>query len=404
MKLTDATVAALKLPQGKNELLTFDEATRGFGVRLREGGKRTWIVQYRVGPRQRRLSLGTVGIVDAATARRFAKEALAGIQLGADPQAAKAAGRVPKAREVTLGEVIDRYLPFAERRLKASTYSGVILHLRKHWQPLHVHEFRKLERRHVAAELGRIAIDSGPYGANRSRAALSALFSWAIGEGLTDANPVAGTNKAIEEISRDRVLSQRELALVWGASGDGDYGAIVKLLILTGQRREEVGGILWSEIDFGKALWSIHGNRTKNALPHEVPLSALAVDILRKQQRRDDRDLIFGSRDGSFQGWSNAKAALDRRIQIQMRPQDHRAILEPWRLHDIRRTVATRLGDIGVLPHVVEAILNHTSGSRAGVAGIYNRATYALEKRAALNLWAQRLAAIVEDHVRVFQE
>jgi integrase len=199
---------------------------------------------------------------------------------------------------MTLGELVERYLPRAERKLKASSYAGVVLHLQKHWKPLHTHEIRNLERRHIAAELGRIAVSSGLYGANRSRAALSSLL-----------NPVVGTNKATDEISRDRVLLQDELRLAWQCAGSGDYGAIVRLLILTGQRREEVGGTLWSEIDLDAGLWSIGAARTKNALPHDVPLSSPAVSILHEISRRGDRDYVFGSSQGPFQGWSNAKAA-----------------------------------------------------------------------------------------------
>ncbi len=382
VKLTDGSVASLKLPDGKAELLVFDETLAGFGIRIRAGGKRSWIAQYRIGQQQRRLSLGAVGVLDAAQARKRAKEVLARVGLGQDPQADKVAARAPKIREMTLSELVERYLPIAERKLKASTHAGVVLHLRRHWKPLHKYEIQNLERRHVAAELGKISEQSGPYGANRSRAALSTLFAWAIGEGLADSNPVIGTNKAIEEVARDRVLSPTELRLAWNCAGLGDYGAIVRLLILTGQRREEVGGMLWPEIDLEKALWSISADRTKNGLPHDVPLSPAAVELLSSLPRREDRDLVFGASDGPFQGWSNAKSALNDRMKASSGGK-----FKPWRLHDIRRTVATRLGDQGVLPHVVEAILNHISGHRAGVAGIYNRAIYAAEKRAALDAW-----------------
>ena len=393
MKFTDRNVADLELLAGKTELLIFDELLPGFGVRLRAGGKRSWIAQYRIGRQQRRLTLGSVGTVDAVEARKRAKATLARAQLGQDPQGEKTAARAPRAREITLAEVVDRYLPFAERKLKPSTYSGIVLHLRKHWRPLHAHELHALERRHVAAELSRIATSSGLYGANRSRAALSALFAWAIGEGLADSNPVFGTNKATEEISRDRVLSPDELRLAWLHAGSGHYGAIVRLLVLTGQRREEVGGMLWSELDLDAALWTIGKDRTKNGLQHDVPLSPPAVAILRGIPRRDDRDLVFGSSNGPFQGWSNAKSALDDRMTNALRAEKgNRGKSVPVALHDIRRTVATRLGDLGALPHVVEAILNHISGHRAGVAGIYNRAIYAAEKREALDKWAETIA------------
>ena len=212
MKLTKETVKGLKLPSDKGEAIWFDERLPGFGLRIRAGGKRTWIAQYRLGSKQRRMTIGSAEKVDADVAWVEAKKALAKAELALDPQAEKAAARAPKAPELTLADVIDRYLPVAERKLKPGTYLGVVLHLRKHWRPLHSVELKDLTRRHVAAELGRIAHGSGLYGANRSRAALSALFAWAIGEGLADANPVVGTNKATEEVPRDRVLSAAELS------------------------------------------------------------------------------------------------------------------------------------------------------------------------------------------------
>ena len=194
-----------------------------------------------------------------------------------------------------------------------------------------------------------------------------------------------------EEISRDRVLTNSELPAIWREAGVGDYAAIVRLLILTGQRREEAGGMLWSEIDTAGAVWHIGAGRTKNGLAHDVPLSAAALAVLSGLERHVGRDLIFGAGDGPYQGWSRAKAALDARIAAALgRPPP------PWRLHDIRRTVATRLADLGVLPHVIEAVLNHVSGHKAGVAGVYNRASYAAEKRAALTLWSDHVAALVE--------
>jgi integrase len=228
-----------------------------------------------------------------------------------------------------------------------------------------------------------------------ARASLSALFSWAIGEGLLDSNPVVGTNKAIDETPRDRVLTGDELTLIWRHACDLNYGAVIRLLILTGQRREKVGGLRWSELRLPDGIWSISAERTKNGKPHDVPLSTLALEILNAQSNREDRDLLFGARGGAFQGWSRAKEALDRRMLVALQnAHGEKAKLKPWRLHDIRRTMATRLGDLGVFPHVVEAILNHISGHRAGVAGIYNRAIYAPEKRAALQKWADHIAAL----------
>ncbi len=390
MRLTKAGVAKLSLPDDKSDLIVFDDDLAGFGLRLRSGGKRTWIAQYRLGTKQRRMSLGSAAAIDADEARKRAKAALSKVTLGIDPQIEKNGARVRAS--VTIGSTAETYLSrWAQTRLKPNNFANECRYLRVHWSPLHEVAVQSVTRAIVAARLGEIASTKGPYSANRARAALSAFYSWAIGEGLTDANPVVGTNKAIHEESRDRVLTPEELSLVWRLAGEWDYGAIVRLLILTGQRREEVGGMLWSEIDREGAVWRIGADRTKNGLAHDVPLSAPALAVLEGLERREERDFVFGAGDGAFQGWSNAKSALDGRASAALG-----RTIAPWRLHDIRRTAATRLADLGVLPHVIEAVLNHVSGHKAGVAGVYNRATYAAEKRAALALWASHVTALIQ--------
>ena len=205
-----------------------------------------------------------------------------------------------------------------------------------------------------------------------------------MGEGLVDANPVIGTNRS-EEKSRDRVLSPDEFRLIWNALGSDHFAAIMKLLALTGQRAGEVAGMRWSEIDVEKAMWSLPSGRTKNHRPHTVPLSAAALAILTAQERRSGsdgkpRDLIFGMGEGPFSGWSNSKEALDESLTEAAGKE-----LPHWTPHDLRRSFATHAAGIGIQPHIIEAVLNHVSGHRAGVAGIYNRATYEPEKRAALD-------------------
>jgi integrase len=396
MRLTKANIEKLALPASVNDKLVFDSTLPGFGLRLREGGKRTWIVQYRVGTKQRRVTLGTVETLNAEEARTRAKSALSKVHLGHDPQLEKAEARAQSAS--SLKAIAERYLEErAGRRLKPKTLAEVTRSLREHWKPLHAIPLTKIMRVDVAAQLGKIAKERGPIAANRSRAYLATLYSWSIAEGLAGANPVVGTNKAAEEISRDRVLSDEELRLVWSCVGESDdYGAIIRLLILTGQRREEVAAMRWSELDFDKRVWRIEAERTKNGLLHGVPLSDAAVDLLTARERREGRDLMFGSQDGPFQGWSNAKIALDGRILAKVKERDEKSGLKPWRLHDLRRTVATRMSELGVLPHVVEAVLNHISGHKAGVAGVYNRASYAAEKRQALDLWAAHVLALAK--------
>src|SRR5262249_19468138 len=222
-------------------------------------------------------------------------------------------------------------------------------------------------------------------------ATLSIFFGWAMAKGPAEANPIIGTEPAVTKGARDRVLTDDELRSIWAALPDSDYGDIVRLLALTGQRRDEIGSLRWSEVDFDKALIALPPERTKNSRPHDVPLSPPALAILKARPHLAGREYVFGSGARSHLGWSNYKVALDARIASK-------GAISGWRLHDLRRTVSTRMHDeLGVFPHIVEAVLNHVSGHRAGVAGIYNRATYAKEKAIALARWAEHLASIVSE-------
>ena len=337
---------------------------------------------------QRRKTIGSVETLSAGVAREAAKRDLAAVDLGDDPQADKAAERALATQ--TLEGVAARFLRHQEGRLKARSFDEVKRHLREHWSPLTRLPVHAITRREVASRLVDIKDERGGYAANRARATLSALFGWAIREGLVETNPVIGTNRQTDEVKRDRVLSDAELVAIWRACRDDDYGMIIKLLALTGQRRDEVGAMTKSEVDLAARRWTIPAARTKNGRAHETPLSDPVLAILNTAIEREGRDLIFGEGAGSFSGWSRAKLALDRRIaEIAGAP------LAPWRLHDLRRTAATRMADLGVQPHVIEAALNHVSGAKAGVAGIYNRALYSAEKRQALDLWAAHVEAIV---------
>jgi integrase len=222
------------------------------------------------------------------------------------------------------------------------------------------------------------------------------MYAWAMREGVVDVNPVLSTNTAGDEVARDRVLSSEEIVEIWQASRDDDYGCIVKLLILTGQRREEVGGIRDTEIDITKRLWCLPKERCKNKQAHEIPLSEMALSLLQRHRRIAGRDLFFGeTENGPFQSWSWNRREMDKRIAAARAASGNNTPFPPYVLHDVRRTVATGLGELGVQPHVIEAVLNHVSGSRRGVAGIYNRASYANEKRQALDLWSAHIASLL---------
>jgi integrase len=400
MKLTKAAVSRLALPSGKSDAIYFDDEVRGFGIRLRSGGKRTWIAQYKFGGKQRRITLGDVHKLDADKARAAAKDRLAQVTLGGDPQADKAMARAKAA--VTLGTVVDTYLTTKRTELRPKSFDETERYLRKYWRPLHGLPIHRIARDAVAARLTKIKAKNGPIAATRARAAMSALLGWAMREGLVAENVILGTNRPAEPKSRDRVLTNAELGEIWAACRDDDYGRIIRLLILTGQRRDEVGGVAWSEID--DVYWRIPGERTKNKRVHTVPLAPVAVSILKGIDRRDGKDRVFGTGDAGFGGWSKAKAALDRRVlDARSRaagksrtPIQAVTPIAPWTVHDIRRSVATHMAEIGVQPHIIEAVLNHVSGHKAGVAGIYNRATYEREVKAALALWADHVGSVTE--------
>ena len=221
--------------------------------------------------------------------------------------------------------------------------------------------------------------------ANRARSYLSMALSFGVLRGLLERNACAGIKAIRKEQARERVLADAELRAIWHAvAPETDYGAIVRLLVLLGQRRDEVAGIRRSELDLDRALWRLPGERTKNGRAHDVPLPAQAVAILASREPRPDRDLVFGGRKGPFSGWSQAKRRLDAALA-----------LPAWTLHDVRRTVVTGMVEVGIAPHVVEAVVNHISGHKSGVAGVYNRASYATEKRAALQRWADHVKRIV---------
>jgi integrase len=377
MKLTQTGLAKLELDSGKNDQIFFDDEIAGFGLRVREGGSRKWVVHYRLGGLQRRHTIGNASVLPLEDARKKARKVLVAVDDGKDPAAEKATKRA--ASSLIFSAVAADYLAAIKSTMKPRSHVECTRHLNKAWKPIHGLALGIVSRVTVASRLREIAKASGPTAANRARATLSAMYAWAIGEGLCETNPVDGTNKADEGGARDRVLSDAELASVWNAAPESDYGRIVRLLMLTGQRRDEIGSLRWSEIDTKAKTITLPASRTKNGREHVVPLSEDALAVLDTVLHYEGRDLVFGVGTGGFSGWSKAKAALDEKLGKD---------LAAWTLHDLRRTGATRMADSGVQPHIIEAVLNHISGHKGGVAGVYNRAAYEPEKRAALDTLA----------------
>jgi integrase len=387
MRLDARSVAALNL-DGKTDAIFFDDDLPGFGFRLRlsAGGRirKSWVAQYRRAGSSRRLLLGAGDVLTAEQARGMAKRALAKVALGEDPQADRL-DRRDKDR-VSVRSMVDEYLADKEREVRPRTLRELKRYLLGgFFKPLHSMPVDTVTRRDIAARLVAITREHGAIVAARSRAALSTFFVWGMQMGIVEHNAVVGTIQPKGGKRRERTLSDDELAAIWRACKDDDYGRIIRLLILLGARRQEVGGIAWSELDLERGLWKLPEARSKNKLKHELPLLPMALGILKDVPRLVLRDQLFGARSSDgFTGWDGQKAALDERSNVR-----------GWILHDVRRTFSTRLNDLGVAPHVVEQILNHQS-HRGQVGGVYNKSPYANEVCSALALWEDFIRTLVE--------
>jgi integrase len=314
-------------------------------------------------------------------AREEARKKAASVAHGANPSVE----RKKKRAADTLLKVIEAYLQYAKARQRPRSFQETERHLRAHAAALHHDRVETVQRRDVNAVLERITESSGPIAANRVRASLSALWSWGLRTGLIDAdsNPVAFTVRQPEK-ARERVLSDAELKAIWNAtSDDADHSRIVRLCLLTGCRREEIGSLRWRELQDDKIV--LGADRMKGGVGHEVALLPMISAALPRRPGATD-ECVFGSRGTGFSGWSKRKKGLDAKIA--------KAGLNvpPWGLHDLRRTFSTRLHDAGVEPLVIEAMLAH---KQQGVAAVYNRASFREVKRAALLRWHEIVRGII---------
>ena len=381
MKLTQKNVATLALPDGTSEAIFYDEDFPGFGLRLRGGGSRTWVFTYKIGSQHRRITLGSLAALTPARARETAADLHAAVRLGRDPSGEKTEGRVRAAE--TMLAVTQSYLTYQSGHLRRRSYTEVERHLLKYCKPLHGLQLQKIDRRAVGALVLDIGSNSGAATGNRVRASLSALFSWAMRQGLADHNPIAGSTRQAEQ-SRARVLSDDELKIIWNALGSDDYSAIIKILILVGSRRDEIGSLEWREITGDQIV--LPPQRVKNHREHRIPIVGAVRSILDGRERDDM--FVFGRACGKpFSGWGVSKAGLDRRIKAA----GHQ--LEPWVIHDLRRTMRSGLGKLGIAPHVAELAINH---ARKGIEATYDKYRYEAEIKTALTLWANHVLAVVE--------
>ena len=367
---------------GQAEAFFWDAGCRGLGLRALGSGKRSWVYQYRDEHRRtRRIVLGDVSAVSLEAARDAARQHAASVIQGGNPSAQRKAKRAA----TTMLDIIEAYLRYARTRQRPRSYKETERHLRLHSASLHHDCAEAVRRGDITTLLERVAKDSGPAAANRTRAALSAMWSWGLRTGLieADSNPVTFTVRQVER-PRERTLTDAELKAIWAATvGRGVYQRIVRLALLSGCRREEIGGLRWNEV--GDEWLLIGAGRMKGGITHEVPMLPMIATMLPERPEKAE-GCVFGRRGTGFSGWSKCKKALDTKIT------EAGTELAPWTLHDLRRTFSTRLHDAGIEPIVVEALLAH---KQQGVAGVYNRASFREAKRHALARWHEILSEIL---------
>ena len=349
----------------------------------------------------RRLTLGRYPDTKLMDARSLAQDALAKVKRGEDPQ-----GDVPP-RSAMFSAVVDEFVEaHCAQHNRASTAYETERLLRAEFIPLwNQHAFAQVRKADVLSALDAIVKRGTPSAANHAFAAVRKLFNWGVERGYIELSPCMGIARPAKHKSRERVLDAEELLILWRASEDVGYpfGSVFQLLALTAQRRGEVAGMRWNDLNLEEATWTIPAELTKNHRQHVVPLNEEALRIIKTVPRIHD-EWVFPARGdaGAFAGFSKAKRRMDKIANRKLveaaakagTGRDDAEELE-WTLHDLRRTAATGMAKLGVALHVVERVLNHVSGQFKGVAGVYNRFQYLPEMRDALKKWEKHLQLVV---------
>lgn len=385
-KLTKSAIDALPTPN--SDVVYWDAAFPGFGVKVTPKGRKVFIVLYRTGgagSKLRKYTIGPYGRITLHQARVAARKVFAARLDGRDPAAEKREAK----RRVLADRVEDLLETFIAQRLLQNRSGGEISRLLrrevgKPWARRSIHEITK---RDVVEIVSAIEQRGAPVAANKALKSIKTFLAWCVGRAVLDQSPAEGVPLPTKEVARDRVLNDDELAkVILSARKIGrPYGDIVEFLALTGQRRGEVAGLIWEELDLFQRIWTIPKSRSKNAKAHMVHLSTQSIALLKRAERRGP--FVFsplGTK--SFQEFANTKKLLDQLSGVSA-----------WRLHDLRRTCVSGMARLGVAPHIADRILNHQSGTISGVAAVYQRHEFLAERREALERWGAHVADIVNN-------
>jgi integrase len=355
--------------------------------------------------RLRRYTIGSYPAIKPAQARREAQQALDRVREGIDPSEEK---RVSRQREIAPGASGTDYLPAAVKdyldRLNRNTAPSTYREAKRILERDVVPAWRRMPiasitRGDVNRLIDTIIARGAEVHANRVLARIHAFFNWTVERGRLSASPAAGMKPPTKERPRDRVLSDDEVRWLWRACDELEwpFGPLTKLLLLTAQRRNEVAGMEWSEVDLKNAIWTLPGEKVKNNRAHEVHLSDAALEVLKSVPRVGDRLIFTSTGSNPVSGFSRAKTRLDVKMHAAKRTElgKKAEAIPGWILHDLRRTAATGMARLNFPPHVVDKVLNHVSGTIRGVAAVYNRFEYLEEQRAALQAWGRFIEALM---------
>jgi integrase len=403
LKLTQAAVDRLRPPiTGRVEY--WDTILPAFGLRVasaRPGRppRKTWMCTYRVAGRRVRETLGTTASVPKVEdARNLARASMQKAQVGTHPveerqsRAAAAAAR----RLDTLNQAMDHYFAgYAAQRMRSASFAEIRRTLERDVKPvLGSKPLPDITRRDVRELLQAIVERGAPSHANHVLSYLRAMLNWAVGNDLMETNPTNGLQMPTPKVERDRALGNGEIRLLWTACDKigWPFGPLIQLLLLTAQRRDEVAEANWDEIDIGNALWTLPRERAKNDQTHIIHLAPKTIEILHQLPTIGSRGLLFTTTGKSpVSGFTRAR----ERLMAAMKALGGDEV-EHFTIHDLRRTAATGMAGLGIAPHVIDRILNHSTGKISGVARIYNRHEYLAERQAALLMWARHIEMLVE--------
>jgi integrase len=373
------------LPVLSKDMVYWDAGLPGFGVKVTPKGRRVFIVMYRLagaGSRLRKYTIGPYGRITLPMARAQAQKIFAARLDGRDPAEEKKQSR----RRLVVDRIDDLIERFIQEHVSRVGTSKRLTNLLRrdvipYWGAKSIHEIKKRD----VSDLVSLIAQRNAHASHRLLKTLKTFFKWCVGRAVIDFSPAEGLSSGYRETSRDRVLTDQELAaIILGARQmPHPYAGIVEFLALTGQRREEVAQLKRDELDEKARTWTIPGARTKNKKAHIVHLSEPAWRVMAETP---EGDLVLStSRGKRFQAFGIGKRALDKLSGIT-----------GWRLHDLRRTIVSGMARLGVPPHVADKILNHQAGTISGVAAVYQRHDFLAERKEALDRWGAHVERIVQ--------